>query len=822
MKPARNITAVALIAAAFILAGLVNARADFELGIAIYQFGEPAQSNTSYGIFLYPNSSNAPITYDEVYSSQSNAYNGIGTGASFNANPLYTFSDLLNELTNGPWTITINAGDPSQKVYKFNIGLNGFTSNSIFPYVNILNPTNNAAYVPTNVTFAFTGPTSNIWNLALEVDQNGNRVESTDLLPTATNWTPNQGLALNSSYKFEANYSQGIAQYLNIPTPETTNGEVLSNWSASPAIQMAASSQFFTIPSVDYIALNVALEDTNEAWGTYGDNFWIGETNVTEDGMYAAQSGPMTDDEMSVLQTTVTGPGTLTFNWNSYGQADNFYFEFDVDGQSYDFLNADEESWFTDNWTLTNGTHVLTWTAYSGDGSSTNDFGYVGNVTYTVTPPPPPSPGQWTVTGAMSNATYLQSATLLPSGKVLVAGGSDNDSNPTAAAELYNPGTGAWQATGPMAHPRFSHTATLLTNGYVLVAGGVSNYSGPGLVTNVELYNPTNATWTATGPLHFPRYGHTATLLADGEVLVAGGLGTNGSSANFVEILPSETYNPNTGLWKTNGAMHAGRMSGHTATLLQNGQVLVAGGAITNNILVTGECELFDPASSNWTVSTPMNDTLAFHTATRLPSGLVLVAGGDTDIGSFGGFSYYPLTDAEIYDPNLQSWTMTGSLNNVHDNHAAVLLTNGLVLVAGTAVEVYTTNSAELYDPSVGRWTTAAQMNHPRNQLTLTLLPSGQALAVGGLVAAAELYNSIITPIITISNPVRLGSGAFQFNWTNLPGSSNDVLYSTNAAISLTNWTVLGGASEISSGYFQFTDTQATNSARRFYRVRSP
>src|SRR5208337_4930807 len=146
-------------------------------------------------------------------------------------------------------------------------------------------------------------------------------------------------------------------------------------------------------------------------------------------------------------------------------------------------------------------------------------------------------PANWANTGSLNDAPYEHTATLLPNGQVLVAGGFDN-AGLTNSAELYNPATGTWTLTGSLNTARSQHTATLLPNGQVLVAGGY-DYGGP--TTGAELYNPTTGTWTATGSLHTARYDHTATLLPNGQVLVSGGYGNSGPMTS------AELYNPTTG-----------------------------------------------------------------------------------------------------------------------------------------------------------------------------------------------------------------------------------------------------------------------------------
>ena len=157
--------------------------------------------------------------------------------------------------------------------------------------------------------------------------------------------------------------------------------------------------------------------------------------------------------------------------------------------------------------------------------------------------------GTWTATGSLATARDDHTATLLPNGKVLVAGGYDG-SGTLASAELYDPASGTWTATGSLATARYRHTATLLPNGKVLVAGGSDN---SGALASAELYDPASGTWTATGSLATARDCHTATLLPNGKVLVAGGFDGSGSLAS------AELYDPASGTWTATGSLATAR-----------------------------------------------------------------------------------------------------------------------------------------------------------------------------------------------------------------------------------------------------------------------
>jgi len=356
-----------------------------------------------------------------------------------------------------------------------------------------------------------------------------------------------------------------------------------------------------------------------------------------------------------------------------------------------------------------------------------------------------PAAATWRPTTALNIPREFFTATLLPNGQVLVAGGSDGGF--LGSAEIYNPASGTFTNTGPLHTARYSHTATLLSNGKVLAAAGYNT------VTNAELYNPTlgtNGAWVTTASLNQGRYAHTATLLGDGQVLVAGGYAWLVGTLRTAELF-DPTLGTN-GTWSTTGWMGGGRYS-HTATLLNDGQVLVAGGfddAITNCV---ANAELYDPSLGAWTTAGSLLTPRVLHTATLLPHGKVLVAGGESLLGVYyiGVYYYYEwlyLTNAEVYDPLNRTWTSTGSMNTARDGHTATLLPNGQVLVAGGYGDGGATNSAEVYDPVSGTWTVTGSLNTPRYSHTATLLPNGQVLVEGGIgtnydtpLASAELYN---------------------------------------------------------------------------------
>ncbi|AUX38569.1 uncharacterized protein SOCE836_108160 [Sorangium cellulosum] len=331
----------------------------------------------------------------------------------------------------------------------------------------------------------------------------------------------------------------------------------------------------------------------------------------------------------------------------------------------------------------------------------------------------------WVLThGAMNVARKGHTATLLPSGLVLVAGGWDDDSIHERiatfdSAELYDPAADSWSFTGSMKHARGGHTATLLPSGEVLVVGGaVANFQEADIVLDTaELYHPETGAWTDAATMLLARIAHTATLLRSGKVLVAGG----GQNSFFTESV--ELYDPESNQWESTVPMGDPR-AGHKATLLSNGKVLVAGGHYIPGALATAE--LYDPEVDRWEFTAPMNHARGATTMTLLPNGEVLVAGGRHPDGTC-------VASAERYEPGAGSWTLTSPMNRGRTAYTASLLPDGTVLFAGGLTDSYFyLSSAERYDPAVDTWAVTTSMSSPRAGHTATLLSSGEVLVAGG------------------------------------------------------------------------------------------
>ena len=353
--------------------------------------------------------------------------------------------------------------------------------------------------------------------------------------------------------------------------------------------------------------------------------------------------------------------------------------------------------------------------------------------------------GAFTLTGSMPTTRLGHTATLLNNGKVLTTGGEANWNSPISpilsSAELYDPVAGNFMATGSMTIARIGHTATLLNNGKVLIAGGLSPPSDFS-VTSAELYDPVAGTFMATGSMTIARIGHTATLLNNGKVLIVGGGDGNGSI-----FASAELYDPVAETFTAIGSMTGPRIY-QTATQLNNGKVLITGGQ--NTSVTQSSSELYDPVTRNFTATGSMTTARLQHKATLLNNGMVLISAG-------AYYSYSPLrrnilASAELYEPVAGTFTATGSMTTARVTNTATLLNNGMVLITGGDNIDIPNNffvilaKVELFDPVAGTFTTIASMTAPRSAHTATLLNNGMLLVAGGQanngsgLASAELF----------------------------------------------------------------------------------
>jgi len=348
-------------------------------------------------------------------------------------------------------------------------------------------------------------------------------------------------------------------------------------------------------------------------------------------------------------------------------------------------------------------------------------------------------PSGFTPTADMGTSRTEHTATLLPNGTVLLAGG--NSSSPfNQTGEIFDPATNSFSPTGSLVSPRRDHTATLLPNGKVLIAGGISSSSSAAanVVATAELYDPATRTFTATGSMAVPRREHAATLLADGKVLVAGGVDNNGIFLSSAEI-----YDTATGTFTSTGNLITGRAN-HAAVLLASGKVLVAGGCCdissSTGVEEFNSAELYEPVAGTFAATGSLVDVREGFTMTPLPDGRVLAAGGlfsetpdacaaNADVNAL---CVGPLNSVELYDPSTSTFTLTGKMLVARGGHTATRLPSGTVLVAGGRDGFNSNYTAELYNPATGTFSFTGSMENDRFDHTATMLNDGRVLVTGG------------------------------------------------------------------------------------------
>ena len=342
----------------------------------------------------------------------------------------------------------------------------------------------------------------------------------------------------------------------------------------------------------------------------------------------------------------------------------------------------------------------------------------------------------WSLLQNMPFTIWGQTATLLTNGKVLVAGGSTSNpgSDALALCIVYDPANSTWRQAASMHTARKYHTATLLGNGNVLVTGGADPSFVP--ESTAEIYDSTTNTWRDISDMNFARAFHTASLLPDGRVLIVGSVG----------VATAELFDPIAESWSQAANMTTARRY-HTATVLKNGKLLVAGGSTIGSAFdFLANAELYDPVKNTWTSAGSTSVAASGRTATLLDNGKVLLTGGE-------GASVVGYAVTELYDPVTNAWSTTGSLSTPRTSHSAVALADGKVLVAGGFFKADANSRVvrhvEIYNSLIGTWSAGPDMNKSRFDFSLLRLASGALLAVGGeshylsndvLTSSSELY----------------------------------------------------------------------------------
>ncbi len=361
---------------------------------------------------------------------------------------------------------------------------------------------------------------------------------------------------------------------------------------------------------------------------------------------------------------------------------------------------------------------------------------------------------------------FMHTATLLDDGRVLVAGGlrigqvRSRDAN----VQTYDPSSGVWRKASSMAQPRYGHTATLLEDGRVVMVGGRANT----ILRGAEIYDPRSDIWSQASRLVNAKAHHTAVRIGDGLVMVIGGitLTPDGETATA----STEIYDAFSGRWAAASNMEVARAS-HAGVAFPDGRVLVTGG-IGSDDDALASAEMYGPSTGLWAQIESMSEPRVGHTATLLPDGRVLVAGGIASVpNESSGDSAVSLATAEIFDPATGEWSQTGEMADGRVNHMASLMIGGNVVVTGGAREVGATGleefgatlaSAEIYELATGTWTTVDSLTSGRSFHTSVVLRGGLLMVVGGLIGGGGVLFSpveVLNPAtLTWSQPVSMAA----------------------------------------------------------------
>ena len=377
---------------------------------------------------------------------------------------------------------------------------------------------------------------------------------------------------------------------------------------------------------------------------------------------------------------------------------------------------------------------------------------------------PSPSPvtvGRWLPTAAPMNvARAYFTATRLLDGRVLIAGGVSDltvAGTATASTEIYDPSTRQFTAAANMSVGRAGHTATLLGDGTVLVAGGYSQLGEPSH-PSAETYDPKTARWSPAPPMHYGRSGQAAVLVAGGKLLIVGGatyapVGISIKGATPA-TLPAEIYDPKKLTWSVAGTPTYDRPVDPTATLLGDGRVLVVGGQYMwqSPDESVERSELFDPRTDEWKLARP--ETVAgarqFQSATMLASGKVLVVGGLRE--------QQPRSAATLYDPRTDSWSSVPDLTEARCGQGTALLQSGRVLMAGSGCNLGDSlgATAEEFDPGTATWHAVAPLGGARGLIVAVPLLDGNVLAVGGITSPVPALTPATQSAAAASNVAEI------------------------------------------------------------------
>ncbi|MBN8480365.1 MAG: hypothetical protein J0L88_02110 [Xanthomonadales bacterium] len=311
--------------------------------------------------------------------------------------------------------------------------------------------------------------------------------------------------------------------------------------------------------------------------------------------------------------------------------------------------------------------------------------------------------------------------TVLDSGLVMVAGGQAQNGTYQSATYLYNPASDEWTTSGSLAQARRGIRLARLPNGDVIAIGGSLGNSS----AQVERFDPSAGTWSSLNAMVEARDNHAVVELQDGSILVIGGRKlVNGAGTILSSV---ERFDPATGQWEARASLAAARMN-HTATLLANGEVLVAGGYTSSPAGAMTTAEIYNPVTNQWRAASPLPEPRMNQHAVTIASGEVMLAGGNVE--AFGAGATVGL----IYDPVQDAWRSSAPSTLARRNTSVERLPDGRVAVigGGSPSELPVAGSAEIYDPASNAWTPLLTLVERRFLPETVVLPSGNVLVIGG------------------------------------------------------------------------------------------
>jgi len=322
--------------------------------------------------------------------------------------------------------------------------------------------------------------------------------------------------------------------------------------------------------------------------------------------------------------------------------------------------------------------------------------------------------GHWEIVDSTILPHQDHASVVMNDGNVIVTGGITGYVSPySRSAEIYNDSLNIWNLTDSMHYQRGNQKMVLLKDGRILVIGGYNQYS-------CEIYDPVNSTWEITDSLNYQRdWSFTASVLENGEVIVVGGVDIETNPPGIYTLKTCEKFDPTLEEWTIIDSLELER-KGHTATILNDGRLLISGG--DNSLGSIAHCEVFNPITGQWSLTDSLSIKRGNHSAVLLPNGKVLVTGG-------GNLDSLYIFTCELFDPAMENWDIVGVTSFPHHSHTSILLADSLVLLAGGVIAPA---SWEIFNPKTFSSMCVSTLPFQKYESTIHLLHDGRVISIGG------------------------------------------------------------------------------------------